>query len=372
MIAPTVSVVIATYNRARLLACALDSVAAQTFSDWECLVCDDGSIDGTRDLVRARVSADPRFRFVSGKRAARPAVPRNRGIHAARGRWISFLDDDDLWHPAKLERQLRIADGHGCDAVSARAVPFFDGSPPGFSGLASGSDSVQSITLADLLLRRAPQTCTSSTMVSREAVLRAGGFAESPAYRAVEDFDLWLRLLAAPNLRWVVDTGDALTAYRDQGEDSISSWYRVLDPDVIRQRWAVLESSTRMLAVSPVQDGDERAAVLDALIRRADECAGRCQAVGWHGAAAAAYTVAAIVSMCARQPRDVALWFYRAARVRCGRRNAAAPALPAALPVLMRRSLGFALRILIGARSRPAAVPVDFSTRWSDLATSDV
>lgn len=106
---PAVSVIIPAYNRVHTIGRALDSVLAQTFVDFEILVVDDGSRDGTPDLCDAR--REPRLRTLrhGGNRGA--AAARNTGVRAARGVWCAFLDSDDAWFPAKLERQIEFLHG---------------------------------------------------------------------------------------------------------------------------------------------------------------------------------------------------------------------------------------------------------------------
>ena len=104
---PAVSVVVATYNHGRWLGDAIASVRAQTLADWELLVADDGSTDDTAAVVAS--SGDSRVRYLPGVRAERAAA-RNRGIAAARGELVAFLDADDLWPPRKLELQIERGD----------------------------------------------------------------------------------------------------------------------------------------------------------------------------------------------------------------------------------------------------------------------
>ena len=103
--APAVSVVIPVFNRGDLLARALRSVAAQTFADWEAIVVDDAS---SEDLAGSLgpLLGDPRISIVRQACNAGAAAARNRGIEAARGRYIAFLDADDEWRPEKLGRQM--------------------------------------------------------------------------------------------------------------------------------------------------------------------------------------------------------------------------------------------------------------------------
>src|SRR5215475_7548246 len=103
-----VSVVIATYNRSAQVKEAIDSVLAQSVPVREIIVVDDGSKDDTRHQLSAygdRIV--PFFRSNQGASAAR-----NYGMRAARGEWIAFLDDDDVWLPTKIERQMALARGN--------------------------------------------------------------------------------------------------------------------------------------------------------------------------------------------------------------------------------------------------------------------
>lgn len=108
---PKLSVIIPTYNRAVFLRKALESVAAQTFSDYEIIVVDDGSTDRTEDVVARFLKDFPglgeRFRYFFQQNQGKP-IAVNRGLSEARGEWIAFLDSDDLWIPNKIEEQFRV------------------------------------------------------------------------------------------------------------------------------------------------------------------------------------------------------------------------------------------------------------------------
>ena len=82
------------------------SVRAQDFEDWEILLIDDASTDGSPALARALAAADPRIQLLTLPENGGPAAARNAGIRAARGRYIAFVDADDLWRPQKLARQI--------------------------------------------------------------------------------------------------------------------------------------------------------------------------------------------------------------------------------------------------------------------------
>lgn len=101
---PLVSVVMPAYNCAAYIAEAIDSVLRQTYENWELLIVDDGSEDGTAEVVGRYT--DPRIRYSRNPENSGAAVSRNNGIAAAGGEYIAFLDSDDVWLPEKLERQI--------------------------------------------------------------------------------------------------------------------------------------------------------------------------------------------------------------------------------------------------------------------------
>jgi GT2 family glycosyltransferase len=179
-----VSVVIPTYNRAHLIGRALGSVAAQTRPAEEIIVVDDGSTDGTAEAV-AKMAAGVR---VLRQEHAGVSAARNRGIAAARGEWIAFLDSDDVWLPRKLERQVDFVGAHpGAEACQTDEIWMRNGvrvNPGRRHHKPSGDIFLASL---DLCL-----VSPSAAMLRRETLARVGGFDAGLA--ACEDYDLWLRL----------------------------------------------------------------------------------------------------------------------------------------------------------------------------------
>ena len=104
--APTVSVILPAFNRERYLAGAIESVLGQTFADWELMVVDDGSSDATPAIINRYHLTYPRKVKPIFQANAGVAAARNRGITAATGELVAFIDSDDLWHPRKLELQV--------------------------------------------------------------------------------------------------------------------------------------------------------------------------------------------------------------------------------------------------------------------------
>jgi glycosyltransferase involved in cell wall biosynthesis len=121
---PLVSVVVAAYNYGHLIRETLDSLAAQTYGAWECVVVDDGSTDDTRAVVEAYTEADPRVRYVRQENA-RQAAARNNGIRHSSGDYFQFLDADDLLETHKFERQVEYLESHGDVGIVYSGVRYF-------------------------------------------------------------------------------------------------------------------------------------------------------------------------------------------------------------------------------------------------------
>ena len=189
--APRVSVVITTYNRAILLPRAVNSVLAQTYPDYEIVIVDDCSTDSTPDVIRS--FADTRIRSFKHKQNRGVSAARNTGIANARGEYISFLDDDDEWLPAKLEKQTALLDA----ALSKVGLVYGwmdvveDSSEQGepFDRL-----NVEGSIFNHMLRLNG---CLHSTMLARTSAVReTGGFDENLTAR--EDTEFMCRL----SLKW--------------------------------------------------------------------------------------------------------------------------------------------------------------------------
>ena len=113
---PRVSVVVPLYNKARFIGRCLDSILAQSFSDFEVIVVDDGSTDASLELARV-YQRDPRVRVVSQQNAG-PGAARNRGAQEARGEFLAPLDADDAWEVNYLSESVRLLDSYGASVAS--------------------------------------------------------------------------------------------------------------------------------------------------------------------------------------------------------------------------------------------------------------
>ena len=108
----TVSIIMPSYNTGRFIAETIESVLAQTYENWEIILVDDCSTDNTDDVVAPFLS-DPRIKYIKNEKNSGAAVSRNRALREATGKWIAFLDSDDLWAPDKLEKQIAFMEENG-------------------------------------------------------------------------------------------------------------------------------------------------------------------------------------------------------------------------------------------------------------------
>lgn len=183
---PLVSVVVISYNCAEHVGHAIHSVLNQTWRRLELIVVDDGSTDATADVVR-RIS-DPRMRYVRQDNKG-PNAARNEGIRHARGEFIAFLDCDDWWLPAKLEKQIAKAAGHPeIGLVYSLAIRVDASGTEGdrFDSIVEGR------VLDRLLLGNCIAGSASSAVVARRAIETVGTFDESLHF--AEDWEYWIRV----------------------------------------------------------------------------------------------------------------------------------------------------------------------------------
>ena len=232
--APRVSVVIPTYNRVAMLRRAIDSVLAQTVRDFELIVVDNGSRDGTEEMVRN--IPDPRVRLVRRPRPEGPARARNAGIAVARGEWVAFLDDDDEWLPEKLERQMARVEQESDPKIAIVYCSFYLERASGERSLPTDPELPEG-DLLDIYLKQDVASAPSLYVVKRSALTEIGGFA--PAADSAEDVDCWMRL-ACRGYRFVA-VQEPLVVYHFHRDQITKNAVHILRSDrVLEGRWATL------------------------------------------------------------------------------------------------------------------------------------
>tara|TARA_B100000963_G_C22598535_1_gene659096 strand:+ start:638 stop:1486 length:849 start_codon:yes stop_codon:yes gene_type:complete len=181
-----VSIIMPCFNSANYLDKAVYSVINQTFQDWELLICDDGSSDGSIKLAKAWAKRHEKIFFYHNKFEKGAAGARNTCLSHARGRYIAFLDSDDIWLPQKIDSQLRfMADTNAsfvfgyCENMSQRGVA------------RSVTKAPAAVSLKKLFISN---FIPCLTVIYDSAVL---GKVEQPYIERRNDFALWLKILAA-------------------------------------------------------------------------------------------------------------------------------------------------------------------------------
>lgn len=184
------SVIIPAFNRAGTIGRAIASVLAQTFQGFEVIVVDDASTDDLKGALGR--FADPRLRMVRNERNAGASASRNRGLSLARGAYVAFLDSDDEWLPAKLEKQLlklnQAAETVGVVYTGWQWTAQSDGSVIQAIRPSERGNLLAALSRKDII------GSFSTPMIKLELLLNIGGL--DPALPARQDWDLWLRLAA--------------------------------------------------------------------------------------------------------------------------------------------------------------------------------
>lgn len=188
---PLVSTVVPTYNRRALIERALDSALAQTHLPQEIIVVDDGSTDGTAELLRERYG--DRLRYVAQPNAG-VSCARNTGMRLARGEFIALLDSDDEWGPTKLTKQVAFMRAHPDYGMVLTDVRRVDGERREID-VYRRRDVIRTDGAVLQYVLRDPAFVPASALFRRDVFERLGGFDES--LRTAEDIDFHLRVAAA-------------------------------------------------------------------------------------------------------------------------------------------------------------------------------
>jgi glycosyltransferase involved in cell wall biosynthesis len=205
--APRVSVVMPVYNGEQFIAEAVGSVLASEFRDWELLILDDGSTDGSVSMAGQVAKGDSRVRIIELPHGG-IAATRNAGLEHARADYVANLDSDDAMFPHRLALQVAYLDAHPeCVAVGSRSVVVdADSRPVGMVGRYFTHEDID----GSLLDGNGGAIGNDSAMIRRRVALSVGGYAPQ-LQTSGEDHDMWLRLAEAGRL---VCLPDVLNRYR--------------------------------------------------------------------------------------------------------------------------------------------------------------
>jgi GT2 family glycosyltransferase len=231
---PTVSIVLPTFNRLKYLRPAVDSVLAQSFTDWELIIADDGSDEETRAYLGTLATQD-RVDVLWLSHTGWPAVVRNAALREARGEFVAFLDSDDVWLPSKLEMQVRSLRRHGARRWSCTGFTNVDaaGRPRPSRNERSGRDPGWPSPegwIVEQLLKMEAIIPLPTVLACRSLVEHVGGFDES--LYVCEDYDLWLRLAARSEIDVVRESLVLVrrhTEHYASGMDMLEGWRTLLE-----------------------------------------------------------------------------------------------------------------------------------------------
>jgi len=189
---PFFSVVIPTYNRKNVLNRSVSSVIKQSYSNFELLIIDNGSTDGTKSWIQKNFT-DKRIKYFYQDGTGSPAGPRNSGIKLAKGKWICFLDSDDMWHQTKLEKIFQaIQLNSGLDIICHNERLFHEGKGSYGKIMRYGPMSINMYKDMLIIGNRLSTSATSvkSSFIKSNKLL----FNELKDFSMVEDYDLWLNI----------------------------------------------------------------------------------------------------------------------------------------------------------------------------------
>ncbi len=206
-----ISVIIPTYNRASYIKEALESVLNQSLPqdyELEVIVIDDGSTDNTEKILEKYAS---KIIYKKIKHSGKPAVARNAGLKISSGKIIAFQDSDDIWPPNKIKIQLALLDDKDT-IMSFGQAEIIDKTGKKTGELVVPENEIKNGESFETLLR-ANSISTLTVMLKKEALDKVGNFNESDSLRAIEDYELWLRIVAAFPGR-VKSTDKILAQYR--------------------------------------------------------------------------------------------------------------------------------------------------------------
>lgn len=269
---PLFSVIMPAFNRERYIDVALQSVLDQTFHDWECVVVDDGSTDSTSSVVDGfNSSNDQRIRLIKRENGG-PGAARNQGAAAAKGKYLAFLDSDDLWMPWTLETYYSALDQAGWpEYLSGHQTSFLDQ-----NALKQVQHPVEIAIFEDAISAYhagAAESGAGMTVVSTNAFRRIGGFWEERTN--AEDNDFTMRL---GDCRGYVAVRNPVTiAYRRHGQqqsesqaNNVAGILQLVDrefsgiypggPERAHQRRSIIATHARPVCLAALRTGEQKLA----------------------------------------------------------------------------------------------------------------
>ncbi len=205
-----ISIIMGAFNAEEYISQCIDSIIDQTYPNWEFIICDDCSTDGTNDIVAQYAQADPRIKLIKNDKNLRLAASLNRCLEVAKGKYVARMDADDKSLPERLETQLEFMESHPeIDCVGSSRI-IFDSN--GQQGIRKSVEHPGK----ELLLLDTP-FAHPTIMMKKEVYDALGGYTVSKMTMRAEDLDLWFRFFAKGYKGYNIQ--EPLYLYREGVED---------------------------------------------------------------------------------------------------------------------------------------------------------
>lgn len=188
---PKVSVLMGVYNNADTVNDSIDSILKQTFTDWEFIICDDGSNDNTEQIIEEYIKNDSRIKLIKNDKNQGLPFTLNKCIAAASGEYCARMDGDDTCDPCRLQKQVDFLDSHNeYGFVSTRMTRYDE------IGIYQIPEKIASYEPTKMDLIKGSPYCHAPVMIRKAVYEMVGGYRDIPQTQGVEDYDLWFRLFS--------------------------------------------------------------------------------------------------------------------------------------------------------------------------------
>ncbi len=205
-----VSIITPSYNSAKFVSQTIESVLAQTYIKWEMIIVDDVSPDNSNKIIEEYIKKDSRIKLITLENNSGPAVARNRAIEEANGRYIAFLDADDLWYPEKLEKQIGFMKANNYELTYTN-----------YETMDESGNKLDSLLISPSKLNY-KQLLKSNRIGCLSAIYDTKGIGKiyMPLIKKRQDYGLWLRVLK--KIDYAYNVNEVLGTYRMMS-NSVSS-----------------------------------------------------------------------------------------------------------------------------------------------------
>lgn len=214
---PRVSVIMGVYNGSKGIKAAIESILNQTFTDFELIVCDDGSTDNSVEIIEELAEKDNRIKLLKNTENIKLSATLNRCLKESSGEYIARMDDDDISHPERFEKQVLFLDTHPLYCIVGTGRNLYDDN--GFWGqnICEGERKKLDIYLGKTFVH-------PSVMMKRSSVLKVNGYTDSNEVGRTEDYDLWCKLYEIGCKGY--NTGEVLLDYYEARDSYSKRKYR--------------------------------------------------------------------------------------------------------------------------------------------------